>query len=104
MKGRIVGDGDGVLRSEDAVVFDGHDHGLHHVNGLPDPIVIAVNIYAEQADIAAETCRFKERIDVIAVNELGDGSQVVTPVIGLAFDHLDVRRIAVNDQAAPVIV
>ena len=49
---RIIRNGDGIQITEDGVVFANRHHWVHGVDGLPDPIIITVNVNAQEADFA----------------------------------------------------
>jgi hypothetical protein len=103
-EGRVVGHGDGVLRAEEAVVLHGDDHRIDRLDALPDPVVVAVDVHAEQPDPAAEAGGGEERVDVVAIDPGVQRGEVVAPVQVGGAHLVHVRAAPVEDETAPVVV
>src|SRR5271165_2825322 len=103
-KVRLVRDGQSFAAAEDAVVFHNHDSRIDRRDGLPDPVVVAINIDAQNSDAPSKTGLVNDGIDIFAGNETGQGSEIVSPVDLLASDARDVMLTSIHHQPAPVIV
>jgi hypothetical protein len=101
---RVVGDGDGVDVSEGGVEFADDDDGLDDVDSLPDPVVVAVDVDAEEADLADEVGFGEELVDVVGIDEGGPGHEVVAVVARLPDGEVGESGVAVDDESAPVAV
>lgn len=100
----VVGNGDGVDVSEDGVEFGDDDNGLDDVDGFPDPVVVAVDVDAEEADLAGEVGLGEEGVDVVAVDEGGFGDEVEAVVAPVSDGEVRECGVAVDDEPAPVAV
>src|SRR6202000_612362 len=70
----VARDGDGVQVAEDGVVLADAEDRVGGGDGLPDPVVVAVDVDAEQADVAGEASGGDEVVDVLGGDEgLFDG-------------------------------
>ena len=103
VEGRVVRHGHRPLRPEDAVVLDdGHERLGGH--GLPDPVVVPVDVDREQPEVAVEAVLAEQVVDVVAVDEGAHRTDVVAPHERARGDGADVRVAVVDDQPAPVPV
>src|SRR2546429_470396 len=76
---RIVWHAAGRLCAESDVVFRDDDPRVHDADGFENPIVVAVEVDRQQADVALDSGCPDQGIDVRAVDEGGLRVDVVTP-------------------------
>lgn len=100
----VVGDGDGVDVSEGGVELADDDDGLDDVDGFPDPVVVAVDVDAEETDFAGEVGVGEELVDVVGIDEGGPGNEVVAVVARFLDGEVSECGVAVDDESAPVAV
>src|ERR1700724_4763898 len=100
----FVGNRYGQLRSEDAVVFNDDDYRIDHLEFLPNPVVVPIDVDTENSDRAAPTCLTNQIVDIVASDPGLFGGQGVTPVDFVALDLIDTFLTAIQNQAAPVVV
>src|SRR6266568_8339664 len=103
-EGRIVGNGHGMSGAKYAVVLDDDDEGIDNIDRLPNPIVIAVDIDAQQADLAAESIVLEQCVDVVSVDECRDSLEVMPPIEIALLYASDVFLAAVHDESMPIVV
>jgi hypothetical protein len=90
--------------AEDGVVLADAEDRVGGRDGLPDPVVVAVDVDAEEADFAGEAGCGDEVVDVVRGDEgLFDG-QIVLPVEAVGLDGGEDVGAGVQDEAAPVVV
>src|ERR1043166_9690311 len=70
-------------RPQRRIIFDRDDARLDHLDGLPDPIVILVDIDAQKIDLAADATLLDQRIDVFGGDKRLDRLQPVLPEEGV---------------------
>jgi len=80
-----------------------NDDRIHHIDLFPDPVIVSVNVDAENSDISGETAVADQTVDVVAVNPCSDCGQVVSPVDVAAAHPFHVFSAAIDDQPAPVV-
>ena len=62
---RLVGNGERHRRPQSRIVFD-HDHArLDHLDRLPHPVIVEVDVDAEQIDLSVEVAASDQRIDIL---------------------------------------
>ena len=89
----IVGNGDRSIRAEHGVVFEDDDSRRTGRRRLPDPVVVAVKIEAEEVGFACTAVSGDQIVDVVAGHPCrhgGNGRKTPTHlghVIGIAVDH-----------------
>ena len=62
---RIIGDDERHRRTQRRIIFDDDDAWFDRREGLPDPVVIVVNIDTEQIDVSRHAGLFKHRVDIL---------------------------------------
>src|ERR1700682_5033064 len=65
---RIVWNGDGKLGSENTVVFHNHDYRIDNVYLLPDPIIVAIDVDAQEPNLTRKPRFLQEIVDVVPGN------------------------------------
>ena len=90
--------------AENSIVFDDDDMRSCSFDDLPDPIVVSVDINAEDADFPVEAGVANDLLDVIGCDERAFRDQIVLIRDRISLDCLDVVRAAVVDEPAPVAV
>ncbi len=101
---RLVRDGHSFAAAEDTIVFHNHDSWSDRRDGFPDPVVVAINIDAQNSDALAKTGILNDGIDIFAGNETGQGSEIMSPIDLLVSDSRDVMLTSIHHKTAPIIV
>src|SRR5467141_1304829 len=78
-EGWIIRNDDGIQISKNRVVFTDRDDRVDRFNCFPDPVIIAVNVNAQEADFTRESAFLKYLVDVLPRNKGTLGLQSMPP-------------------------
>src|SRR5262245_37344180 len=101
---RTIGHSDGVQVAEHAVYLANDDGGPYAIDGVQHPIVIAVDIDAQDAELTVETMRGDQLVDVLCGDERAYRRQVMPPIERVVAEAAHVVFVAVDDQPAPTTI
>src|SRR6202035_259020 len=100
---RIVRNDQRQRRPQRRVIFD-HDHArLDYRDRLPDPVVVVVDIDAEEIDLAGDAALFEQRIDILGGDEGFADRQpaLIEKRLEIFADLFDARRRTFEPEPAP---
>src|ERR1700730_8426945 len=101
---RLIRNRDREMWAEDAIVFHNHDYRIDNRDFLPNPIVISIDIHAQEPDLAGKTSFVQEVIDIIPGNKGATRSERMAPRNLIMLNVINGILVAIQDQAAPVVV
>src|SRR5258708_32915324 len=90
--------------SEDSIVFNNYDGRIYRSDGFPDPVVIAVNINAEDPGTPGKPGFLNDRVDILAGNEARQSGKILPPVDLITSDKRNVILAPIDHQPAPVVI
>src|SRR5262249_7835147 len=87
------------------VVLYGDEPRIDHVDRLPDPVVVVVDVDAQEVDLAAQARFRNQRIDIFRSDAaLANRKPPILDEWGEVFaDRRHARRIPLDPQAAPAL-
>src|SRR5580704_8468745 len=74
----LVADRESERRKPSGVVLDYHDTGSKGMNGLPNPVIIAIHIDAKQIKLGPRSCVCEQRVNIFPRNELVFDSELAS--------------------------
>src|SRR4249920_2505034 len=97
-KSRTVGNRNGMPGTKHTVILDHHDRRVHHVDTLPHPVVISVDIDAQQANLTSELVPSEKIVYVLSINKRRRRCQVMLPIITASADGRHIHETTVHDK------
>jgi len=88
--------------SKNSIVFANNYYRTHHINGLPNPVIVAVDINTHQPDIPPEVVCVDQLVYIIAVNKCTFCRKVIAPINILPLDVGDVFHRTIDHKATPI--
>src|SRR5205823_15115406 len=89
---------------EYAIVFGNDDTRLHYVDSIPNPVVVAVDVDGEQAEVLVESTIANEVVDVVFGDEGALRLQIEAPGNSIILNVANVFFRAVDDHPVPAVV
>ena len=100
----IVRNGHSQVGPKYAVVFDNDDHLIDRIQFYPDPVVVAVDVDAQESDFTGKASFAQEFVDIIARDPGASRGESVAPIDFAFLNLTDALFIAVQNDAAPVVI
>jgi len=103
-----AGDGQRLFRTNDVLILSHYYSGIDAINGFPDPIVDAINVYRQEIYFAGEAIFRDEMVYIFGCNPGGylcgwkvAGVRAIIVEVAAALDGL---FITVDQEAGPSVV
>src|ERR1700730_11847086 len=104
VKGGIVRGSDRVLRTESTVVLNDHNARCHHIHGIPEPVIIAINVDRHQADITLQSRLGELLVDSLSRQKRRPSIYRVAPAkLGLVVQETAMRLARIEKYTTPVV-
>ena len=86
---RLIRNRDREIGAADTIVFDNNDCRIDHRDFLPNPVVISIDVDAQEADLTGKPSCAQELIDILPSNKGATRSERLSPINLILLNVID---------------